>query len=55
MPELNDGRRMSIKLNFNDLKSISANSELDLLEVVVKETLYSRLTSNLTVWFYEGQ
>jgi hypothetical protein len=35
MPQLNDGRLMIIKLNFKNSGSVSAKTELDLLEVRV--------------------
>ena len=39
MPQLNNSRFMQIKLYFNDPRKISAKSELDTIEVVVKESI----------------
>ena len=39
MPQLNNSRFMEIKLEFSDPRTISAKSELDILEVVVKESI----------------
>ena len=46
MPRLNDGRLMAIKLNFKDAKTVSAQTELDFLDVVVIESANVRLPSN---------
>ena len=46
---------MKIKLNFKDPRTISSKTELDLLEIVVKESVHVRLPSNQAVWFSEGQ
>lgn len=46
MPQLNDGRMMGIKLRFRDAGTVSGNSELDQVEVIVKESLYARLPSS---------
>jgi hypothetical protein len=49
LPELSDGRLMKIKLNFKDPRTISSKSEFDLLEIIVKESLHFRLTSNQVI------
>ncbi len=39
MPHLNNTRFMAIKLLFNDPRKISAKSDPDTLEVIVKESI----------------
>ncbi len=46
LPELYQGKTISMKLYFKNPSFISSSSDFDILEVIVKKTEYVELNSN---------